>query len=428
MQSEKSYSAANMIFAILVAFLLASVLAPAWSQAQQFKVLHTFHGKDGAFPIGLLVRDAAGNFYGTTNEGGKGCTYFNGCGTAFKLDKTGKQIWVHTFNLSDGTTPYAGLLRGRNGTFYGTTSYGGDTSCFAPYGCGTVFKLDKNGRETLLYAFKGRPDGQFPEALLIEDSAGNLRGTTPMGGESDLGTVFKLDAAGKETILYNFKGPIGGGGDGAYPGGGVIRDSAGNLYGGTEQGGGDGDGAVFEVDTNGNETLLYSFNDGLDGAFASAVLLMDSAGNLYGTTQDGGYAVCGYHCGSAYELSPVMGGWKEKTLYTFCSLTNCEDGEEPMRGPLVRDKHGNFYGTTYDGGKYICSTNGVGCGVVFKLDGSGKETVIHNFTGGADGAYPFAGLTMDNAGNLYGTAAQGGDLKCAPGNGQGCGTVFEITP
>jgi uncharacterized repeat protein (TIGR03803 family) len=177
MQSQRTSPTANMVFALLATFLLTSVVAPAQLHAQKFKVLYTFHGKNGAFPMGLLVRDAGGNFYGTTGEGGKGCTYFNGCGTAFKLDKTGKQVWVHAFHVSDGTTPYAGLLRGENGIFYGTTTFGGDPIC-KPVGCGTVFKLDANGRETLLYAFKGRPDGQSPEALLIEDSAGNLYGTT----------------------------------------------------------------------------------------------------------------------------------------------------------------------------------------------------------------------------------------------------------
>ncbi len=428
MRPNKSRSTAKTVFAIFLTFLLAATLASQPAQAEKFKVLHTFHGKDGAFPGGQLVRDAAGNFYGTTIFGGKGCTLpTKGCGTAFKLDKTGKQVWVHTFNGSNGSTPYAGLLLKKGGNLYGTTNLGGDTQCYT-YGCGTVFKLDRAGKETLLYQFKGRlGDGSYPEALLIADSAGNLYGTTYMGGESDLGAVFKLDTANNETILYNFKGPIGGGGDGAYPVAGVISDAAGNLYGGTGAGGTDGKGAVFEVDRAGNETLLYSFSGGLDGAGPAEVLLTGSAGNLYGTTQDGGYAVCGYYCGSVYELSP-QGGWRETTLYTFCSLTNCEDGEEPMTGPLVRDKHGNLYGTTYVGGRYTCSTNGLGCGVVFKLDSSGKETVIYNFTGGTDGAFPIAGLTMDSVGNLYGTASQGGDLKCPQGNGQGCGTVFEITP
>lgn len=99
-----------------------------------------------------------------------------------------------------------------------------------------------------------------------------------------------------------------------------------------------------------------------------------------------------------------------------------------MGGPLVTDKHGNLYGTTLFGGKYSCTTNGLGCGVVFKLDSSGKETVIHNFTGGTDGAFPSGGLTMDKVGNLYGTASQGGDLTCAAGHGQGCGVVFKLTP
>jgi len=234
-----------------------------------------------------LVLDANGNFYGTANEGGKGCALVKvGCGTAFKFDKTGKQVWVHSFNGPRGSNPYAGLLLKKSGDLYGTTFQGGDTNCNAPYGCGEVFKLDKNGKATVLYAFKGSPnDGQFAEALLISDLTGNLYGTTQMGGDSGYGTVFKLDTASKETMLYNFKGPIGVGNDGAYAGRGVIRDSAGNLYGVTAAGGGDGKGTVFRLDPGDNETVLYSFSGNLDGADPTAVLLMDSTGNLYGTTE-----------------------------------------------------------------------------------------------------------------------------------------------
>jgi uncharacterized repeat protein (TIGR03803 family) len=413
---------------IIAAFVLAMAVSaqPAQAQNYKFKVLHTFHGKDGNEPDAQLVRDQSGNLYGTTGEGGSNQCGNIGCGTAFKMDKNGKILWLHSFDGPHGSSPYAGLLLQKNGNLYGTTTLGGDTNCNAPYGCGEVFKLDKDGKATVLYGFKGHPtDGWEPTALLIEDSLGNLYGTTAMGGESDLGTVFKLNTRNKESILYNFKGPIGGGGDGAYPGEGVIRDTAGNLYGGTAEGGDDGKGTVFKVDSSGNESVLYSFSGGLDGAFETAVLVMDSTGNLYGTTSYGGYAGCGYQCGSVFEL---IGGVEETTLYTFCSLNNCEDGERPSAAPVVRDKQGNLYGTTIFGGKYTCTTNGLGCGVVFKLDTAGNETVIHDFTGGADGAFPAAGLLLDSSGVLYGTASQGGDLKCVQGNGQGCGVVFKITP
>jgi uncharacterized repeat protein (TIGR03803 family) len=178
---------------------------------------------------------------------------------------------------------------------------------------------------------------------------------------------------------------------------------------------------VFEFDTAGTETVLHDFAGGSDGAYPSSVLIRDAAGNLYGTTTQGGSAECGgTGCGTIFEVSPALGrGWTEKELYVFCSVSNCADGEGPISGPLVRDSAGNLYGTTYFGG-----TNDAG--IVFKLDGTGKETVLHSFTGGTDGAHPWAGLTMDAVGNLYGTTQAGGDLACyAP---VGCGVVFKLTP
>jgi uncharacterized repeat protein (TIGR03803 family) len=152
----------------------------------------------------------------------------------------------------------------------------------------------------------------------------------------------------------------------------------------------------------------------------------DSAGNLYGTTSNGGNSECGgYGCGVIFKLSPEAGGgWSESVLYTFCSLTNCTDGERPLTGPLVMDSAGNIFGTTYFGGSHP-NCNGDTCGVVFKLDTTGKETVLHTFTGGADGALPYAGLVMDGHGNLYGTT-QGGGASCY--TSYTCGVVFEITP
>jgi uncharacterized repeat protein (TIGR03803 family) len=181
---------------------------------------------------------------------------------------------------------------------------------------------------------------------------------------------------------------------------------------------------VFKVDGTGNETVLHTFG-GSDGAYPDSVLLFDSQGNLYGTTQGGGSSgECANGCGVVFELSPRNGPWEETVLYSFCPASGCTDGATPIAGPLVRDSAGNLYGTTYFGGAY-CGSN-EGCGVVFKLDTAGTETVLHSFSGGADGAAPWGGLTSDSMGNLYGAASQGGDLKCQPGNGQGCGTVFKI--
>src|SRR3984885_1744209 len=184
MRSKKRFSAGKPAFAIFATLLLAVITAPTPAQAQKLKVLHTFHGPNGADPFGQLVRDQAGDLYGTTEGGGKGTCYSGyTCGTAFKLDKAGKQVWLHSFNLKNGMEPLAGLLRDTEGDLYGTTTTGGDTTCYK-LGCGTVFKLDRNGKEKLLHRFTGTPDGWFPTAPLIRDAAGKFYGTTQNGGTS----------------------------------------------------------------------------------------------------------------------------------------------------------------------------------------------------------------------------------------------------
>lgn len=421
-------SAAKVVSRISLTFLLASATLCAPAQAQTFKVLHTFKGapNDGGAPFAQLNLNG-GSLYGTTSAGGKEICGSTGCGTAFRLNKNGMK--VYRFSGKNGMEPEAGLFRDAAGDLYGTTFLGGDLTCYS-LGCGTVYKLSKTGKESVLYEFGGDTDGFFPNALLVADAGGNLYGTTSVGGGVPAyGTVFRVDPQGNETILHSFTGPPEGGEDGAFPEEGVIRDSAGNLYGVTSQGGTYGAGAVYKIDSSGGETLLYSFTGGTDGSNPDSVLLADANGNLYGTTGAGGNLNCagGSGCGMVFEMSPQPGGsWTEAVLYTFCSLPNCSDGERPEFGPLVRDAAGNLYGTTIFGGTG-CGRSG--CGIVFKLDASGKETVLHSFTGGSDGTSPFAGLVMDGAGNLYGTAgAGGGDFTCSAGTGQGCGVLFKITP
>jgi uncharacterized repeat protein (TIGR03803 family) len=423
-RSKKPFSAPAS-FVTFITLLQALTITANSAQAQKFQVLHTFKRTDGAGPNGL-TRDAAGNIYGTTTEGGTGtCMPGPGCGTAFEINKYGTLVWSHSFKGWNGRYPFAGLLRDAAGNLYGTTVAGG-AHCPKGYGfrgCGTVFKLGPFGQETLLDSFAGPPDGVNPEALLVRDSAGNLYGTTYQGGAFDNGgTVFRVDATGKETVLHSFAGTP----DGEFPYTGVIRDAAGNLYGVTDAGGAYCCGTVYKIDTTGKETILYNFRGYSDGDGPDSVLLMDSAGNLYGNTQWGGNSECGGSgCGVVFKLSPHPdGSWAESVLYVFCSLSNCTDGERPQAGPLVLDKAGNLYGTTIFGGTYR-NCNGDSCGIVFKLDVTGKETVLHSFTGGKDGATPGNGLTMDAAGHLYGTTGAGGDKSACP---VGCGVVFKITP
>jgi uncharacterized repeat protein (TIGR03803 family) len=278
------------------------------------------------------------------------------------LHKDGTETVLYSFTGTggDGANPYGGLVRDSGGDLYGTTYYGGAS------GGGTVFEVAANGKETVLYSFSGSPDGQFPDAGLVRDAAGNLYGTTQVGGASDSGTVFKLSKAGKETVLYNFcseQNCV----DGAGPWAGLVRDAAGNLY-GTTVGGGDptcnapweGCGVVFMLDKTGKQTVLYSFAGPPDGLSPLAGLIRDEAGNLYGTTIRGGDLKCANDlgCGTVFMLDKTG---KETVLHNFCSLHNCTDGASPVAG-LVRDAKGSLYGTTAG-----AIAGGYGYGTVFKL-------------------------------------------------------------
>jgi uncharacterized repeat protein (TIGR03803 family) len=226
--------------------------------------------------------------------------------------------------------------------------------------------------------------------------------------------VFKLDKTGKETVLYTFTGGRGGK-DGSYPDGVLIRDAAGNLYGTTAYGGNYSFGTVFKLDSTGKETVLYRFYGGWNGLNPVGGLIMDKAGDLYGATEGGGL----FFDGTVFKLSPVM---SKPVLHSFAGGA---DGSLPVAG-VIADTAGNLYGTTQYGGGVACF--GGGCGTVFKLDNTGKETVLHSFTGGVDGAAPVAGLVRDAAGNLYGTAYFAGDSGSLCTIVGGCGVVFKITP
>jgi uncharacterized repeat protein (TIGR03803 family) len=405
----------------IAAGCVMAMLAGQSAQAQTYKVLHTFNGIDGANPAAELIRDADGNLYGTSQDGGT-------AGTLFELSKTDKLTTLYTFKGgADGAGPRAGVIQGAHGNLYGATTWGGNGACESA-GCGTVFKLSKTGKEAVLYRFTGWPDGAYPNGV-IQDAKSNFYGTTLNGGSGHngncslngapygCGTVFKVDASGKETVLHNFTDNA----DGGYPEAGLIQDAEGNLYGTAGGGGGvgcyHGCGIVFMLDRASKETVLYRFKGGNDGASPYAGVIRDKQGNLYGTTSAGG----GHGQGTVFRLSKTG---KETVLYSFCSKSGCADGAFPWG--VIQDAKGNLYGTTLGGGG---SSDCIGgdCGTVFKLDTKGKEVVLHNFTGGADGGNPYAGVIWDGQGNLYGTTYWGGNLNCDD-SGFGCGVVFELTP
>ena len=420
MNHKKFLGAASA--ALMIVIVVTLVLAPgAWAQSK-YKTLYKFKGgNDGGSPQAGLIFDQTGNLYGTT-MGGRG-------GAVFELTPQQDGSWTESVlyrfcsltNCADGEEPLASLIFDRAGNLYGTTLEGGDY-CWQ---CGTVFELtpnlDGSWTEKVLHSFTGNNDGALPVVGLIFDQAGNLYGTTSAGGNNDGGVVFELtpqqDGSWTESVLYRFCS-LTNCADGEEPLASLIFDRAGNLYGTTWLGGSDCSicGTVFELtpnlDGSWTEKVLHSFNYN-DGRQPKAGPIFDQAGNLYGTTWAGG----NHDEGVVFELKPNLdGSWTESVLYSF---TNRADGEEPT-GRLIFDSAGNLYGTSSTGGDYS-RCPGIGCGVVFKLSpkatGGWKETTLHTFHANP-GARPFAGLTLDSAGNLYGTTSGWGDF----------GSVFEITP
>jgi uncharacterized repeat protein (TIGR03803 family) len=422
---NRSKAAAILTMAFALAVAMAS---PA--QAQTFKVLYNFAGaQDGEYPWAGLTMDGAGNLYGTAVAGGNlgsNCPY-NGCGTVFKLSHKGSG-WVfaplYLFQGGyDGLGPGARVIFGNDGALYGTTTEGGNT-CYNDTTCGTVFRLAPSAtacktvlcpwNETVIYRFNGGSDGYQPQGDLTLDQAGNLYGTTQIGGIPgcsgySCGTVFELTPSGggwTESVLYRFKDYD----DGYFPYSGVIPDREGNLY-GTTQG---SNGTAFQLAPSGSswtKTILHNFSYS-DGVIPNG-LLFDSAGNLYGTTTAYGVG----DAGTAYELTPSGGSWNFDVLYAFAGT----GGADGPYAAVIMDPAGNLYGTTAGAGAY-------GYGSVFKLtpgDGGWTYTSLHDFTGGTDGRSPRSSLVLDASGNLYGTALEGGTGKC---DIWGCGVIFEITP
>jgi uncharacterized repeat protein (TIGR03803 family) len=391
-----------MVALVLTMLFLLGGVATQSAEAQTFTLLYRFGGaNDGLDPTASLVRDAAGDLYGTTSAGLGTSAY----GTVFKLDASGKETILYAFTGgTDGATPYGGLVRDAAGNLYGTTLYGGKGKCTGGLypGCGTVFKVNKAGKETVLHSFTNGADGGFPQAGLIRDAAGNFYGTAQSGGRiSSLcpygcGTVFELALGSnrrwKATVLHTFSNTP----DGASPISGLVMDAAGNLYGTTQAGGTAYYGTVFRLSKSGKMTILHSFSGLPDGRQPYAGVVRDTAGNLYGTTGFGGSG----DYGAVFEVTKTG---HEAILYSFPEFYG--DGDWLVAG-LALDSAGNLYGATMQGGAEW--------GILFKLDKTGKETILHTFNGQADGDSPAAALIGDGAGNFYGTNEGGAVFKITP--------------
>ncbi len=393
--------------AIFFALVLICVLT---AQAQTFTVLHTFSGSDGEYPYAGVTINSGGVLYGTTSRGG---TYQGG--VAYQLKPFGS-AWSFTLlyqfgNGSDGNSPYASLVFGPDGALYGTTALGGS-------GNGTAFNLKPQAtvckttrcpwHETTVWSFSGS-DGSLPAyGALAFDQQGNAYGTTQYGGTNNKGTVYKLTRNGQqwtETVLYSFGS---GASDGYYPLHNVVIDHAGNLYGTTYQGGASGGGTVFQLAPSGGswtENIITSFPA---GAEPQAGLIIDAAGNLYGATT--GIGASG--TSEVFELSPSGNSWQLTSLHAFLSTSQFNLG--PV-GNLVMDHSGNLYGATYSLGVH-------GKGNIFELTPSGNSWTyidLYDFRGGNDGGGPIGDLNLDATGNVYGTTQN---------DGSGMGVVWELTP
>jgi uncharacterized repeat protein (TIGR03803 family) len=322
-------------------------------------VLHTFGGAgDGVNPDAGVVQGSDGNFYGTTETGGASSDCSGGCGTVYQLTPAGVETVLYSFAGSaakDGAAPEAALVQGSDGSFYGTTRFGGVDNQ------GTVFRITPAGAETVLYSFDaaGSADGAGPVAPVLQGRDGNFYGTTQVGGAKGDGTAFQLTPGGIETVLYSF----GAGSDGIGPVAGLAQGSDGNFYGTTQAGGKNGDGAVFKLTAAGVETLLYSFAgaDSKDGSFPDAALLQGSDGNFYGTTQQGGLGMTSLGTlGTVFSITPTGA---ESVIYAFGANAG-DDGASPVAG-LLQGHDGNFYGTTFAGGPDELGT-------VYRINGPGS--------------------------------------------------------
>lgn len=381
-------------------FLLAAIVPLA--HAQTFTAIHQFNSQtDGAFPEGSVLRDSSGNIFGTTTLPG----------SVFKIDRRGKESVFFINGGPLGNFPSGSLAQDSAGNLYGLAEQGSG-------GAGVLFKLSPQGEETVLFAFQGGLHSTSPKepaggVLLGKD--GDIFGAAQFGNkqtcEIGCGSIFRLDAAGNMHFLHIFTGGL----DGANPIGPLVNDVNGNLYGVAQSGGdltcpeffltpGAGCGVVFKISRNLKFTVLHRFAGGADGAVPQGGLLLDAAGNLFGTAVKGGIA----ENGTVYEIA-------QDGTYTVVHRFTQAEARNP-NGGLVSDLAGNLFGTAQLGGDQ-------NLGTVFQLDPDGSVKVLHNFQGLEDGAVPMAGLFRDSAGHLLGTTVKNFLIQIVQG-----GNVFELTP
>jgi len=415
----------NVLWMVLIlsVILLLSMTLTTQASAQGEQALWAFKGgqSDGANPFGRPIFDSAGNLYGTTLAGGN--TYW--AGSVYQLTPSNggwTETMIYSFSGStDGAQPEAGLVIDDAGNFYGTTAGGG------LFSKGTVFELSPSGggwTQKVIHSFTGGVDGATPYlGSLTFDRAGNLWGTTNSGGQYNAGTVFKLahtKGGWREKVIYAFAG----GNDAQWPNESLVFDpKEKTIYGASYQGGGSGCGGygcgtVFQLThtaTGWQEQVLYAFTGGPDGGQPYESVILDSAGNLYGTTFAGGDA---NGDGVVFELVRSENSWTEQVLYTFKGK---KDGANPYVN-VTFGKDGALYGATDQEGAY---KNGVLFKLTPKKNGTWKQTVLYAFTGGTDGGLPLSGLTFDDAGDIFGVTVQGGDDNVCS---YGCGAIYEYTP
>jgi hypothetical protein len=443
------------LFNLLVAaaVMLSYLVPPIFAQTEG--VLYTFTGAgDGAAPYGNLVSDGSGNFYGVTAIGGSftGKCQFSGCGNVFKLSPNSTGGWTQTvlYNFNggaDGANPEAGLTMDASGNLYGTAvdgGYFGNSNCgLVISGCGVVFKLSPNGdgtwSESVLYTFRGGHDGFLPQTTVEFDPNGNLYGAANLGGAHFVGTVYELSPNGSGgwsfKVLYSFANGL----DGGRPYGFAL-DARENLFASTTQAGitggacgSNGCGTILELSPNGTggwiRHIVHDFTGKQDGSIPAG-LSVDASGNLFGAALFGGHTTCAIStipgCGVIFEFTPSNGHWQGHTVYAF---TGGNDGATPYAAPTF-DSAGNAYATSDPPAINGCPSN---CGAVIELSptsGGWTETTLYTFTGSPDGDGPYNnGITLDASGHLLGTTQQGGIVGgCNAAGMSGCGVIYEITP